>query len=145
MCSGSFSAQIETEWAGIIQNQFHLVTIEGRTGENKLIKGNVKSWAKNYEGWNVSKQEIGGIHHKIPFGSYVMPNELNTTIEPFIISRINHTGYVTWEEVADKYPDLEYLPLDSAILAFKRMSEKYDLITMYETFKDLILYKKHGK
>lgn len=145
LCSGSFSALISTRWAGKIKNQFHLITIDGRDGENKLIKGNVKSWANHYDGWEKSELKSCGIHHYIPFGSYVMPKELDAAIEPFIKECIKKAKCVTWEEVINSFPELKYLPLDSAILSFHRIADKYKMKTMHETLKDLILYKRNGE
>jgi UDP-2,3-diacylglucosamine pyrophosphatase LpxH len=141
ICSGSFSVEIDTQWAGTVDNQFHVVSIDGRAGTEKLIKGKVTSWTNNHSrGWIPSEESTSGIHHIIPFGSYVMPNELDALLEPFIMEWLTTHTHILWREVVDNFPELEHLPLNSAIDAFKRMERRLLRRSMYETSKDLILY-----
>lgn len=143
LCSGSFSSQISTEWAGTIDNQFHLVTISGRAGSENRITGKITSWNNNHSrGWTPSEEPTGGIHHIVPFGSYVMPNELDARLEPFISEWITTRDHITWKNITQEFPDLEHLPIKSAIAAFKRMEERLNLESMYETSKDLMLYRR---
>lgn len=143
LCSGSFSVDIDTRWAGIVDNQFHLVTVEGRSGTEKIIKGKVTSWAfKHSRGWIPSEEKTSGIHHIIPFGNYVMPNELYACLKPLAIERFREHDSLRWTHVVSKYPDLEHLPINSAIDAFDRLASELDCTPMYETLKDLILLKK---
>lgn len=44
LCAGSFSAEIEIQWNGIVNNQFHLINISDRDKNNKCIYGDVSSW-----------------------------------------------------------------------------------------------------
>lgn len=141
LCSGSFSAEIDTKWAGTVDNQFHIVTVSGRTGSENLIKGQINSWTHNHcRGWVPSEESVSGIHHIIPFGSYLMPNELDAPLESFIKIWFEKHDYILWKDVIKKYPDLKHLPIDSAIEAFKRMADIFNRQTMYQTLKDLILY-----
>ena len=141
LCSGSFSVEIDTEWAGTIDNQFHLITINGRFGRERGIKGIIKSWTNNHcRGWIQSTEMTGGIHHTIPFGSYVMPHELDAQLEPFIRHWLQEHDYILWRQIVDAFPDYEHLPISSAIDAFRRMGQRLNKQVMYETLKDLILY-----
>jgi len=141
LCSGSFSVEIDTQWAGTIDNQFHLVTIDGRAGVENRIAGKVTSWTNNHaRGWIPSEKSTSGIHHIIPFGSYVMPRELDSRLEPFISQWLTEHDHILWRQVTAEFQDLEYLPLDSAIAAFRRIAERLDRQTMYQTLQDLILY-----
>ena len=141
LCSGSFSVEIDTQWAGTIDNQFHLVTISGRSGNEKQIAGKITSWTNNHsKGWIPSEESTSGIHHLIPFGSYVMPRELDARLEPFIIQWLTQHDHILWKNVIEKFPDLEHLPLNSAIAAFERMGRQLGRQSMYGTLKDLILY-----
>jgi len=141
LCSGSFSVEIDTEWAGTIDNQFHLVKIEGRAGTEKGIKGKVISWTNNRaRGWRESEESTSGIHHIIPFGSYVMPVALDARIEPFIREWFTKHDCILWRDIIAQFSDLEHLPLDSAIAAFKRMESRFGRQSMYQTRKELILY-----
>lgn len=141
ICSGSFSVEIDTQWAGTVDNQFHLVTVEGRAGSENLLKGKITSWTNNHsKGWIPSEESTSGIHHIIPFGSYVMPQELDAQLEPFIRQWLTENTHILWRNVVDAFPDLEHLPLDSAIACFKRMEQLLGKQSMYGTLKDLILY-----
>jgi hypothetical protein len=141
LCSGSFSAEIDTQWAGTIDNQFHLVSVTGRAGSENRIQGRITSWTNNhYRGWIPSEEPTGGIHHIIPFGSYVMPQELDAQLEPFIVKWLTQHDHVLWRDVVDEFPRLEHLPLNSAIAAFRRMEQRLGRQSMYQTLKDLMLY-----
>lgn len=141
LCSGSFSVEIDTRWAGTVDNQFHLVTVSGRAGNENLITGRITSWTNNYcRGWIPSEESTCGIHHIIPFGSYVMPNELDARLEPFIREWLASHDHILWNNIVQKFPDLEHLPLNSAIDAFKRMERRLGLHSMYQTLRDLMLY-----
>ena len=141
LCSGSFSIEIDTQWAGTIDNQFHLVTVNGRAGSENCLTGKITSWTNNYSrGWIPSEESTSGIHHIIPFGSYVMPHELDARLEPFITQWLAQHDHILWRQIVEAFPDLEHLPLNSAIAAFKRMEQKLCRQSMYQTLKDLILY-----
>ena len=141
LCSGSFSAELDTQWAGTIDNQFHLVTIDGRAGSENRIKGKITSWSNNHSrGWIPSEESTSGIHHIIPFGSYVMPHDLDERLEPFINQWLTSHDHILWRQIVENFPDLEHLPLNSAIEAFKRLAQRLGRESMYQTLKDLILY-----
>ena len=143
LCSGSFSVEIDTQWAGTVDNQFHLVTVNGREGNGNRISGRITSWTNNHcSGWIPSEKNTSGIHHVIPFGSYVMPDELDARLRPFVEERLNRQGFILWKQVARKFPELEHLPIDSAIAAFDRIGQRLGLQRMYENLKDLILYRE---
>lgn len=141
LCSGSFSVEIDTQWAGTINNQFHLIMVDGREGRDDQIKGKIISWTNNHSrGWVPSEESTSGIHHVIPFGSYVMPHELDAKLEPFIAQWLTNHEHILWRDIVEKFPDFRYLPINSAIAAFRRMEQKLGRQCMYQTCKDLILY-----
>ncbi len=141
LCAGSFSVELDTQWAGTIDNQFHLVTVKGRAGAEDRIVGTVTSWSNNRaRGWIPSDQSTSGIHHEIPFGSYLMPGELDARLIPFIEQWLNTHDHILWRDIVEAFPDLDHLPLDSAIAAFNRAANRLGRQTMHQTLKDLILY-----
>jgi hypothetical protein len=141
LCSGSFSVEIDTQWAGTVDNQFHLVTINGRSGNENRITGTITSWTNNRcKGWVPSEESTSGIHHIIPFGSYVSPTELDARLEPFIRQWLMTHDHIFWMQIVETFPDLEHLPLNSAIEAFKRMELRLNRHSMYQTLKGLMLY-----
>jgi len=141
LCAGSFSVEIDTQWAGTIDNQFHIVNVNGRDGTENNITGTITSWTNNRSrGWIPSDEFTSGIHHVIPFGNYVMPNELDVRLEPFIREWLLANDHILWSNVVGQFPELEHLPLKSAIEAFNRMARLLGRETMYKSLKHLILY-----
>ena len=69
-----------------------------------------------------------------------MPGELDACLEPFIRQWLTDNDHILWWQVVEAFPDLEHLPLNSAIAAFKRMEQRLGRQSMYQTLKDLILY-----
>lgn len=127
LCSGSFSVEIDTQWSGTVENQFHLVEVNGRTGTENRIQGNIVSWANNRaRGWIPSDEFTHGIHHISPFGNYVMPDKLDALIESFIRTHLYKHPDVQWKHVLDEFPHLEHLPAKSAEAAFSRLATKFD-------------------
>jgi UDP-2,3-diacylglucosamine pyrophosphatase LpxH len=141
LCSGSFSVELDTEWAGTVENQFHLIHIEGRAGAENRICGKLESWTNNRaRGWLPSEASTSGIDHVIPFGSYVMPEELHSLLKPFISNWLETHDHVLWRNVVHEFPQLEHLPLASAKASFDRIAIELGKQTMYATRKDLMLY-----
>jgi len=141
LCSGSFSVEIDTLWAGTIDNQFHLVTLNGRAGVGNRLVGKIISWSNNHiKGWIPSEESTTGIHHVIPFGSYFMPDELDALLDPFVRQWLTTHDHILWSEVVDQFPELEYLPLDSSIKTFDRIAVKLGRQTIYQTLKALMIY-----
>jgi len=118
---------MDTQWAGTVDNLFHVITIDGRSGPDNLIKGNITSWTNNHaRGWIPSEEGTSGIHNIIPFGSYVMPNALDALLAPFVRGRLAEHDIVRWQHVADAFPQLLHLPVKSAEAAFKRLAIALD-------------------
>lgn len=127
LCSGSFSVELDTRWAGTVENLFHIISVDGRSGPDNLIKGTVTSWANNRaRGWIPSEDTTSGIHHCIPFGSYVMPAALDALLTPFVRDYIATHEHVRWQHVVDRFPELTHLPLKSAEAAFTRLAAELD-------------------
>lgn len=124
LCSGSFSVELDTRWAGTVDNLFHVITINGRSGTDNLITADVTSWTNNHaRGWVPSEESVSGIHHIIPFGSYVMPADLDSLLEPIIGRRLAEHDLILWKHVVDECPQLEHLPVKSAEAAFTRLAK----------------------
>jgi hypothetical protein len=141
LCSGSFSVELDTEWAGTVDNQFHLVSVTGRQGAEHQITGTLTSWTnRRPKGWIPSEESTSGIHHIIPFGSYLMPAELDARLGPFISQWLETHDHVLCRDIICIFPDLEHLPLNSALAAFQRMAQQLGRQSMYQTLKDLMLY-----
>ena len=110
-CSGSFSAQIGTEWAREVSNQFHIIEIrEKRIRKN--ICGVIQSWSNTSEGWEPSptlrNRPIVGYQRAFGFSlddEYVA-KKVRNVIATFAHKKIRFS----WrEEIVPKIPDLKYL------------------------------------
>ena len=144
LCSGSFSIDIDTEWVGTIANQFHLVKVDCRATTGNCIKGKIESWANYHaKGWFPSEESFCGIQHITPFGKYLMPAELDALLEPFISEKLARYDCVLWKHVLNQFPELKYLPVNSAEAAFQRLASKLDCeIYLNTAINGLMLSKK---
>lgn len=107
--SGSFSAQMDTRWSGLVNNQFHVITIDGRDTKNQCINGFLESWTYICgRGWKPSDIS-NGIRHKLLFGTYILPYELLSTLRPIIKTRLETRDYITWQKLLSEIPDLANL------------------------------------
>lgn len=143
-CSGSFSIEIDSGWAGTITNQFHLVMVEGRAGTGNRIRGKIMNWANtNSRGWFPSEELSCGIHHIVPFGNYVTPEDLDSILEPFIREKFTRYDCVLWKHVLREFPELEHLPVQSSEAAFKRLAITLDCeIFLNTSIHGLMLSRK---
>lgn len=113
LCAGSFSVQIDVRWAGAINNQFHIINIDGRDDKEEMIQGEVVSW--NYicsRGWEPSVKEYGGIPHVEPFGTYTRPPSIASVLRPVISDRLDDSSFVEWNWLVIKVPALRHLRPD---------------------------------
>lgn len=108
LCSGSFSAEIETRWNGRIQNQFHLLEFDKK--DDVSAKGFIKSWASTIDDWHPSDQFYCGIEHTIPFGGHISSQEAEDKLFPQLHSTLNSQNIVSWQKVLHIFPDYKYLP-----------------------------------
>jgi len=144
LCAGSFSVEIDSKWAGTIANQFHLVVVEDKKFESVNIQGEIISWAYNpVKRWFPSEESSCGIHHVVPFGNYIVPDELDALVYPFICEALRKNDNVLWKNVLKEFPNLKHLPVKSAEEAFKRYSEKLDCeVYFYTSIHGIMLSTK---
>ncbi|MBZ5491305.1 MAG: metallophosphoesterase [Acidobacteriia bacterium] len=136
LCSGSFSVQLDTRWAGSVSNQFHLIHIDGRDADIGSIFGRVESWTYVCgPGWVPSKKPHHGIRHNELFGAYLLPANLKRIMRSVLEVKLKEKDYVEWSEVIEAAPNLKYLPDERAVqvvdslameLKFKRRGESVD-------------------
>jgi hypothetical protein len=110
LSAGSFSAELDRRWSGFVNNQFHLVTIDGRDPSSGYVFGSVNSWTYLAgHGW-VPSREHNGIQHVHPFGHYLQPAQLKKKLRTDIQSHLLKANYVLWNSIVTKYPKFAYLP-----------------------------------
>ncbi len=142
LSSGSFSAELDTKWAGSINNQFHIIDIKDRDGEENMILGHVKSWAYNcMRGWEPSIRESTGISHIEPFGTYFLPERTKTLLRPIIAERLTQADYVEWSWVINKLPQLKYLRPENITRALDEIAPDFGCRRMHKDPEKIILLK----
>jgi predicted phosphodiesterase len=110
LCAGSFSAQIYAGWNGKVDNQFHLVNVEGRDADSRHVFGEVLSWTYLASwGW-IPSREHNGIIHINPFGSYYQPTEIEKALKPILQRKFDAGETVYWSKLTSDLPHLKHLP-----------------------------------
>ena len=142
LCSGSFSVKIDTKWAGVVSNQFHLIKIEGRDEEEQLIFGHVESWSYYYaKGWVPSEAQYDGIPHIEPFGTYIRPGQLEALIRPIVESRLSSHDYVEWSWVLTQEPHLRHIRPEILVRVIDSLAAAGNFRRIHDTPAKIILLK----
>jgi predicted phosphodiesterase len=142
LCAGSFSVKIDTRWAGTVNNQFHLITVDGRDPIEQLIVGKVESWSYNYvRGWVESDRCHDGIPHVEPFGTYIRPESLKALLGPILQGRLGDEKYVEWSSVLDSEPSLRHLRPEVVIRVLDELAPAIGFRRYHEIPEKMILLK----
>lgn len=108
--AGSFSARLESQWAGTVANQFHIVEIEGKVPLSVCTVGRVKSWAfVPSRGWIESQEEYCGIAHEEPFGWYPTEDDLVDLLRELISQELRGKDHVYLETLYQTRNELRYV------------------------------------
>lgn len=99
--SGSFCAKLFEGWNGFINNQFHILDIEGRNHNSSII-GRVKSWTYLSREWRKSKKAHHGIEHLKPFGGVNDDAELEEQLVKIISKSFKENGFLKWSSLKDR-------------------------------------------
>lgn len=138
--AGTFCRQIETELAGHISNQFHMVTIEGRDSKSNNCVGQLQSWAYfPVSGWNKSYVTGGadfqsrrgtGIEHIRKFGGYANPSSIATIIHEVILNNFATTKVIAFKDIRSHMPQFDYVSKEviSKALDIFSQSSQYDIM-----------------
>jgi hypothetical protein len=120
---------LDPRWSGLVNNQFHIIHVDARDDRTGVVHGLVESWTYLCgHGW-VPSRENNGIAHKMPFGTYTMPEELRRRVAPAIEEHLAHRQFMAWSDVVRTFPELAHLPpgrvvevLDSlaSLMGFRR-------------------------
>ena len=106
--AGSFSARLDPRWSGLVNNQFHLITIGDRDVDG-CVRGEVLSWTYlSGHGW-VPSEPANGIRHRIPFGTHVQAAQLETRLEPLILECFRAGDYIEWHAIVSMIPELAHV------------------------------------
>jgi len=110
LSSGSFSIQLPFDWNGAINNQFHLLNVEGRMPDSGYAKGNLYSWRyTTHRRWEPSEKQHDGIPHLEPFGLYMQHNDLKLKFRDLLLKLKAGIVDLDEEDIIKSFPDIKYL------------------------------------
>jgi len=142
LCSGSFSVKIDTRWTGTINNQFHLITVDGRDPVEHLITGRVESWSYNYvRGWVKSDATHDGIPHVEPFGTYIRPESLKALLRPILEGYFAAGDFVEWSSVLHKEPHLRHLRPEMVLRVLDELATVVNFRRIHDSPEKIVLLK----
>jgi UDP-2,3-diacylglucosamine pyrophosphatase LpxH len=140
LSAGSFSAELDGRWSGLVNNQFHIIRIEGRDKQDDCIFGNVCSWTYLAQhGWLPSKPH-NGIRHVIPFGTYLQPSRFHGTLQRMIKAALGRSDYVSWTALIATTPRFKYLPPQLVYQTLDQLRKQVGF-SYIEDSQGLILFK----
>lgn len=131
LSAGSFSSILDTRWSGYVNNQFHIIEVEGRDDVTDCIYGEVNSWTYLCgRGW-LESQPNNGIPHISPFGTYLLPASLKAALEPLLKKRFKDSDYAEWRDIVKALPHLRHLQPERAVEVLDDLAPK-------------LSFKRHG-
>ncbi len=110
-CSGSFSAQIGTEWAREVSNQFHIIEINEKRIK-KHICGIIQSWSNTFEGWEPSPtlRNRPIIGYQRAFGCSLDDEYVSQAVKKVLSTLTHEKIRFSWREnIVPNIPYLKYL------------------------------------
>lgn len=146
LSAGSFSFSLPREWDGCVTNQFHLICVNGRSGDTNLVEGYVRSWAYFYaHGWIPSDRERDGIAHREPFGQYENPHLLRDSLKACLSDLFSTSSWVDWSGLVAVLPSVEYMRPDRVVDALDALAEELGFRIHDRTPERLVLLKELTK
>lgn len=143
LCTGSFSVELDSRWAGTIRNQFHLVTFEDKDEVDDMAKGRVESWSYSYiRGWEKSDHKTSGIPHIEAFGTYLLPSRLEERLRPIIDERFHEVDYIEWSSIVEIAQELKHMRTNRIIEVLDSMAASLNYERQGETPESIILLKR---
>lgn len=131
LASGSLSAVLDNRWAGLINNQFHRLIVEGRSPNGEIF-GTLQSWCYlSGRKWLPSSIH-NGIAHRLPFGPFVSPPAVQASVEDYLLSNKDRQ-YIRWTEIVASNSHLRHLPPERVVQCVDAVATQYG----YERHGDL--------
>lgn len=142
LAAGSFSAQLDTRWSGVVTNQFHTVHISGREATHGTVFGLIRSWAyTSVHGW-IPSSANHGIRHVEPFGTYTHPSALRVRLGSLIELEFQSGSFVEWNTLRQRHSELEFLPTELLLSVLSKLSTMMQFRVYGTSPEDLILLKE---
>lgn len=110
MGAGSFGVELESDWSGSVNNQFHLLDIVARDVGTGKIYGHARNWAYVVGKSWIESETHNGIPFDMPFGTYIEREELGRHLSPLIQKGLADRGYVELNTLRSLDWRLEYVP-----------------------------------
>lgn len=128
--AGSFSAKLD-DWVGLAQNQFHVVTIEGRNPATNGTFGHVSTW--NFVGmkWQIS-QSREGLCATEGFGTLSTAAELEQEIDTLVGGLMGGSEACTWDALTKRQPALKHVKTKVAFDVFTQVAKSRGLTVFGE-------------
>ncbi|NMG75953.1 metallophosphoesterase family protein [Aromatoleum diolicum] len=124
--AGSFCASLNG-YGGGVQNQFHLLTIEGRSGETGRIFGELRNWAYVHPlGWTENKKVYTVVDHLIGFGGPLNWRELVAVLQQ-PIRAMSASGQIFCLDQVPESKQLRYVSTETARKAIEDIARSENL------------------
>lgn len=110
LCSGSFSANISSQFMGLATNQFHIINIVSRCGGK--IYGRINSWSNIVSGWEQSPEirNYDVVGYDRVFGVSLSDNEVSRQVAELIRRHIKERRSFSWNKtIRANFQQLEFL------------------------------------
>ncbi len=123
--SGSFSVNLDTSYASLVQNQFHILEIDDR--DEGYARGKLSNWAfVPGQSWQPS-QEILGIDPSIALGTHVTLGRLVDSAKAVADELLTAKGHVEWRAMVEAMPELAYVPNTTGGAVIEALSQDLGL------------------
>jgi predicted phosphodiesterase len=140
--AGSFSAQLDTRWAGLVSNAFHILRAEGRDSSSSMVFGAVQSWAFLCgEGWRPSDVHSNAILHRFPFGTYLEEAALRERVHTRILDALGGRSCVEWEHIVKQEPALGYVPQEQVDAALAELPASIGCRALWTDARRLVIVR----
>ena len=129
--AGSLSARLDSQWVGAAQNQFHVISIEGRSPTTHGVFGYVSTWDFISGTWRNSHSR-NGLFATEGFGSLSTPQELTAVISGYVDSEISANKMCAWETLETYHPALAHVNTKIAFETFDEVGKAKGLLRFGE-------------
>lgn len=115
LCSGSFSAKIDTRYSGKVKNTFHIIEIDGRCSSSGLLRGRVRSWSySTIDKWYPSVKGEDYIDHAVRFGCSIDRAQVKNIFKHTITDKFSTNAVIKLNTICNTVSDLTYVNNDMA-------------------------------
>lgn len=141
LAAGSFSAQLDTRWSGVVTNQFHIVKVLGRDADQEAVYGQVVSWAyTSVHGWTPSAPNHG-IRHIEPFGTYTHPAVLKDRLAQILVAEFAASNYIELSTLRTRDANFKFIPTELLLSVLAKLTDPLGFRVHGKATEDIVLLK----